>query len=98
MGNCRGLIEGENGDTLGAAGIVTPVMNISAIADAILRLASSAALRRQMGDIGYQRLQNKYRIEYMIRQYQQLYQRLSPGAPPDTVEKEVAPWQASVSN
>ena len=98
VGNCRGLIEGENGDTLGAAGIVTPVMDISAIADAILRLASSAALRRQMGDIGYQRLQNKYRIEYMIRQYQQLYQRLGPGAPPDTVEKEEALWQASVSN
>lgn len=78
VGNCWGLIHGENGDTLGAAGIVTPVMNIAAIADAILTLADSDELRRTMGEIGYQRLQRKYRIEYMVKQYRELYEKLSP--------------------
>ena len=33
VGNCRGLIYGEEGDELGAAGILTHIMNISEIAD-----------------------------------------------------------------
>lgn len=78
VGNCYGLIHGEDDDLLGAAGIVTPVMNISAIAEAILTLAESEELRRTMGEIGYQRLQRKYRIEYMTRQYTELYEKLAP--------------------
>lgn len=73
VGNCYGLIYGEDDDDLGAAGIVVPVMNISAIANAILALAADEQERKKMGEIGYQRLMRKYRIEYMVRQYDLLY-------------------------
>lgn len=76
VGNCFGLIMGEDGDTLGAAGIVAPVMNISAISEAILTLARDPEMRREMGQVGYERLMRKYRIEYMTRTYRSLYNRL----------------------
>lgn len=78
VGNCYGLINGEDHDGLGAAGIVVPVMNISTIADAILTLAEDENLRRRMGEIGYRRLNDKYLISYMKRQYRDLYNELAP--------------------
>ncbi|MDI9470969.1 MAG: glycosyltransferase, partial [Bacillota bacterium] len=78
VGNCYGLINGEDHDGLGAAGIVVPVMNISTIADAILTLAEDEKLRRRMGEIGYRRLYDKYLISYMKRQYRDLYNELAP--------------------
>ena len=69
-------IMGEDGDNLGAAGIVAPVMNISAISEAILTLARDPEMRREMGQVGYERLMRKYRIEYMTRTYRSLYNRL----------------------
>ena len=48
VGNCYGLIYGEN-DPFGAAGIVVPVMNISEITNAILKLVSNPKLIKQMG-------------------------------------------------
>ena len=80
VGNCYGLIMGEDGDELGAAGIVAPVMNINAIAEAILELARNPRMREEMGEIGYKRLMNKYKIEYMTRTYQELYARLGEQA------------------
>lgn len=80
VGNCYGLIMGEDGDEMGAAGIVAPVMSINAIAEAILELARSPKLRQEMGEIGYKRLMQKYKIEYMTRTYQALYTRLGKQA------------------
>jgi glycosyltransferase involved in cell wall biosynthesis len=77
VGNCYGLIYGEEGDNLGSAGIVVPVMNIQEISEAILTLAGDQKLREQMGEIGYQRLMKKYRIEYMKQQYQNIYTSLA---------------------
>lgn len=77
VGNCYGLIYGEDGDQLGAAGIVVPVMNINAISDAILKLANDEKLREQMGNIGYERLMKKYRIEYMKQQYRNIYDTIA---------------------
>lgn len=76
VGNCYGLIMGEDGDDLGAAGIVAPVMSINAIAEAILEMARDPEMRRQRGEIGYKRLMRKYKIEYMTKTYQNLYTRL----------------------
>ena len=76
VGNCYGLIMGEDGDDLGPAGIVTPVMNINAIAEAILELARDPKLRTIMGERGYRRLMQKYKIEYMTKTYQTLYARM----------------------
>ncbi len=75
VGNCRGLIYGEN-DTLGNAGIVLPVMAVTKIADAIVQLAEAPALREKMGEIGYQRLMERYTLEKMRSTYLQIYQRM----------------------
>ena len=74
VGNCRELIYGEDGDDLGQAGILTHIMNLDEIANAIVELAASSQLRRKMGEVGYQRVKAKYQIESMRQQYAQIYQ------------------------
>lgn len=76
VGNCAGLIYGEN-DDLGAAGIVLPVMNIGKISDAIVELAADEKERERMGEIGYQRVCGKYRIEYMRGTYEEIYRKMA---------------------
>lgn len=76
VGNCHGLIYGDN-DPFGDAGIVLPVMNVSKISAAILRLANQPELTRQMGENGYNRLIHKYKNEYMIDSYRRIYKVLA---------------------
>ena len=72
VGNCRGLIYGED-DDFGEAGILTHIMNVKEIADAMVHLAANTALRRRMGENGYRRLMSKYTIEKMKAAYEELY-------------------------
>ncbi len=72
VGNCKGLIYGEN-DSFGEAGILTHIMNVKEIAEAMVDLAANPALRKRMGESGYQRLMSKYTIEQMKETYEQLY-------------------------
>lgn len=72
VGNCRGLIMGER-DGFGAAGIVTHIMNLEEISQAILYLAHRPEDRRKMGEAGYQRVSAKYRSEQMYETYQRIY-------------------------
>ena len=76
VGNCRGLIYGEDDDELGESGILTHIMNVSEIADAMVYLASNEEERRKMGDIGFKRLNSKYRIEMMRDTYRSIYEEL----------------------
>lgn len=76
VGNCEGLLHGES-DDFGDAGIVTPVMNIDAITQAILTLARDGVLRRCMGEVGYRRVCAKYRIEQMRETYESIYRELA---------------------
>jgi len=75
VGNCYGLIYGES-DEYGAAGIVTAVLNIEELSNAMLTLARDPDLRARMGDVGYRRLMSKYKIEDMTRTYSEIYHRL----------------------
>lgn len=75
VGNCSGLILGER-DDFGAAGMITPVMSIEKIGEAILKLAENAELCTSMGEIGYRRCNEFYRKEQMIEAFQQLYEQL----------------------
>jgi glycosyltransferase involved in cell wall biosynthesis len=75
VGNCYGLIHGES-DDYGAAGIIVPVLNIKSIANAILLLADDENLRIKMGEIGYRRLMEKYKIEHMKDTYTKIYTSL----------------------
>ncbi len=72
VGNCRGLIYGE-GDSFGAAGILTHVMNVEEITAAILELAYSKEKREEMGENGYKRMMSRYKIEHMKAAYQRIY-------------------------
>ena len=76
VGNCAGLIYGE-ADDLGAAGIVLPVMNIGKISDAIVELAKNREKRLKMGEIGYERVCERYRIEYMRSTYEEIYRKMA---------------------
>lgn len=78
VGNCRGLIYGEN-DDFGAGGVLTHIMNIEEISQAILELAGDDKKRIQMGENGYKRLMSKYRIEDMKATYQKIYQEFANG-------------------
>lgn len=76
VGNCNGLIHGEN-DSFGEAGIVVPVMNVSEIADAILKLANNPEMVKKMGENGYKRLMFRYRNAYMEETYRNIYKTLA---------------------
>lgn len=72
VGNCRGLIMGEN-DEFGAAGIVTHIMNVEEIAQAMVSLARNKEARLRMGENGYQRVIDKYQYTDMIDAYRNIY-------------------------
>lgn len=72
VGNCRGLIFGE-GDEFGPGGILTHVMNVEEITNAILELAGNPFRREQFGENGYQRVTARYRIDQMKETYQNIY-------------------------
>lgn len=72
VGNCKGLIYGEN-DDFGIAGRVVHIMNIEEIAKAIIDLAADPDMRHRMGENGYNRLMAKYKVEYMKQTYTEIY-------------------------
>ena len=72
------MIYGES-DDFGEAGILTHIMNVEEIAQAILLLAQDEERRLRMGENGYKRLMSKYRIEDMKETYQKIYAEFAKG-------------------
>lgn len=83
VGDCRGLIYG-NADEFGQAGILTHIMNLEDISGAIVELANSPELRRQMGENGYRRIKANFQTEHLKRRYTKIYQEFA--------EKQEIPW------
>lgn len=75
VGNCSGLIVGDN-DDYGSAGIVLPAMAVSKIANAMVELAKNRALREKMGEIGYRRATVLYNLENTMQKYTEIYDSL----------------------
>ena len=73
VGNCRELIFGEKGDEFGTAGILTHIMNLEEIADAMVTLGTQKELCLEMGENGYNRVMHGYRIEDMKKVYREIY-------------------------
>lgn len=90
VGNCFGLIMGEN-DDFGQAGIVTHIMNVDEISGAILKLADNKELCRQMGENGYRRVMAKYKIEDMKRTYKLIYKDFAKIIGIDWTEEKFVP-------
>ncbi len=102
VGCCADILNGTEQDNLGAAGIITPIMQIDAIANAIVKLALDEGLRQKMGEIGRSRVIRYYRQEQLYEAYTKLYAQLLPKLPdkfenilePKIYEKEVLVWRA----
>lgn len=74
VGNCKGLLYGED-DDFGKAGILTHIMNIEEIANAMVYLAQNPQIREQMANAGYRRLLRKYKIDDMKKTYENIYRK-----------------------
>ncbi|MCD7825405.1 MAG: GT4 family glycosyltransferase PelF [Clostridiaceae bacterium] len=77
VGNCEGLIYGEGGDSLGSAGIVVDTMSVAGLSDAMVKLARNPEQAKQMGEIGYRRLMEKYQLSQMKATYRSLYRKMA---------------------
>ena len=86
VGNCKELIYGGT-DEFGNSGILTHIMNLEEIADAIVTLATNTQLRMQMGENGYRRVKSRFQKEHMKNTYTQIYH--------DFAEKLQVPWESS---
>lgn len=74
VGCCRDLIEGSPGDDVtGHGGIVVPVGDSAAAANALSRLLGDEALRRQMGEVMRRRVRQSYDKKRIDRIYNDLY-------------------------
>ena len=52
---------------------MTHIMNVEEIAQAMLDMAENEEMRLKMGENGYKRVMKKYRVEYMQKQYWEIY-------------------------
>ena len=57
----------------GHAGILTHIMNVGEIAQAMVEMAQKKEMRLSMGENGYRRVMAKYRVEYMQKTYWEIY-------------------------
>lgn len=73
VGNCKGLLLGEQ-DDLGEAGIVVPVMHYVEMSKAIIQLCQDKQMRQRMGNVGRERAKRFYTKKHFIEKYQQLYE------------------------
>lgn len=76
VGNCQELIYGPT-DSFGCAGILTHIMNLEEIAQAMIDLAQNKKMRDSMGEAGYKRVQAFYRIDRMKAVYKEIYQEFA---------------------
>lgn len=79
VGDCAGLIHGDH-DDMGDCGIVTPTMNVTRIAQALVTLANDPDLRRKMGEIGKKRVADHYTKDGWIEDYAKMYEELGGAA------------------
>lgn len=76
VGSCSELLFGRSEDGLGEAGLIVPVMNIRAIANAIIKLAQKYKLRKRMGEVGCKRVERYYQKNIFLDQYYHMYRRI----------------------
>ena len=76
VGCCRALINGEEGDLLGAAGYCVLPMYREGLADAMEKMCSNRARMLEMGRIGQKRVELYYQQQFMLKNYQAVYDEL----------------------
>lgn len=76
VGDCRALLEGQGEDDFGSAGIIVPVMNSEAMAEAILYCIRNSKERARMGIAGKNRVQTYYQKSSFLNKYRELYSKV----------------------
>ncbi len=76
VGSCKELLEGFEGDDFGKAGIVVPLMDSAAMADAFLYMLHHPEEVQAMGEAGRARVEKYYQKEAFLKQYHDLYDEL----------------------
>lgn len=77
VGDCRALLEGgREDDSFGPAGLIVPVMNSEAMAQAVLRCIRNPDLLREMGQAGRRRVEACYSREGMLDAFRDIYKHL----------------------
>ena len=77
VGACSELLNGITQDdaALGPSGIITPIANPRASANAIIELLENAPLRKKMGEAGMERIQRFYDEDDVSFAYLDLYRK-----------------------
>lgn len=78
VGNCDELLLGSTSNDK-PCGIITPIMSVESISNAIVELATDAAKRKDYGEVGRRRVEEKYHIDTLINTYRNLYESLHNG-------------------
>lgn len=77
VGDCRALLEGEREeDRFGPAGLIVPVMNSEAMAQAILHCIRNPELLTRMGQAGRKRVEAYYSRKEMLDAFRNIYECL----------------------
>ena len=66
------MIYGED-DDYGPAGILTHIMNVQEISEAMIFMAQNPDSREKMGEAGYKRMMRKYNVRDMRKTYGEIY-------------------------
>lgn len=77
VGDCQELIYGGAEDQEGTAGILTHIMDVDEITNAILTLARDPELRTKMGEAGYRRVNKYYQLRQMQEKYREIYKEMA---------------------
>lgn len=75
VGCCRELIEGDDGDSFGLAGICVPPMNQAELAQALLQMCQNSGDRDSMGIVARKRIQTYFEIDHVITNYLNVYEK-----------------------
>lgn len=79
VGCCKELIEGNESDTFGEAGICVPPMHQADLLQALMKISQDEELRKSMGLAGQRRVKEYYAHEEMVKNYNQVYQKAVSG-------------------
>jgi len=82
VGSCRELIEGDDNDRFGSAGLCVTPMHQSEMLEALLEMSEDEKMRESMSSTGKQRVNAFYNLDGMVENYQATY------------EKAIQIWQA----
>ena len=75
VGSCRELIEGDESDRFGPAGISVTPLHQSEMLEALIELSENAKMRSHMSIAGRKRVSAFYNIKGMVENYQNTYQK-----------------------